>query len=263
MKRLLLASALLALSAFAASAADMAYKAPPPAPIKSINWTGWYVGFNVGYGNNYGDTTIVGNDVVANAVVATGAVPGTMNAQQSGWLGGGQIGYNWQYSQFLFGIETDLQFADIKGSASNVLTTGPLGFPASLTSLTSTNLDWFGTLRGRAGFLVSDRALIYATGGLAYGKVEHAASATLLTPIPGLNAAAIGNVSDTKTGWALGGGIEYALLPNITLRAEYMYLDFGNTGVTYNTGIAGIPISFSSNQDLTYHVVRGGMNFRF
>ncbi len=262
-KRSFLVGAVLALSALTASAADMptVYKAAPLPPA-AINWTGWYVGFNVGYGNNYSDTTVVGVDPISSLVVQTGIVPGVMNAQQSGWLGGGQIGYNWQYSQIVFGIETDIQFADVKGSATQVLTTGPIGLPASLTSTTQTNLDWFGTLRARAGFLVSDRALLYATGGLAYGSVDHGASAVLQTPF-GIAGSAIGNTSDVKTGWTLGAGMEYALLPNITLKAEYLYVDLGNIGSSYTANILGTNISFASNQDLSYHFVRGGLNFRF
>ena len=263
MKRLAFLSAL---SAFlfigAASAADLAYKAPPQVAPAAINWTGWYVGLNAGYGNNYQDTTVAGVDPISSLVVQSGAVPGAMSAQQSGWLGGGQIGYNWQYSQIVFGIETDIQFADVKGSATQVLTTGPIGLPASLTSTTQTNLDWFGTLRARAGFLVSDRALLYATGGLAYGSVDHGASAVLQTPF-GIAGSAIGNTSDVKTGWTLGAGMEYALLPNITLKAEYLYVDLGNIGSSYTANILGTNISFASNQDLSYHFVRGGLNVRF
>lgn len=260
--RLALAAALIAGAAASAPAADLAYKAASAAPIYVTQWGGWYLGANAGYGNSYKDTSVVGTDAIGQVLLDTGALPSNYQARQDGWLGGAQLGYNFQFGQWVLGLETDFQWSGIKGSASQTLTTTPLGLPITLTGNTNTELNWFGTLRPRLGFLVSDRALFYATGGLAYGEVTHASSAALTTGF-NFNAAAAGSQKDTQVGWTIGGGVEYALLPNVRLKAEYLYVDLGNIGTTYSTNIGATNVGFTSNVDLTYHVVRGGINFAF
>lgn len=246
-----------------AIAADMYTKAPPQrfdAPV--LSWQGWYFGGNGGYANSYDKTGIVGGNAISQTILDIGALPASLDTRQSGWFGGAQLGYNWQVGQFLFGVETDFQGGDINGSASQTLTLSPLGVPLGLGASAEDELKWFGTLRARLGFLVSDRALIYATGGLAYGKVEHSASATLTAPAP-FGVAAGSSVSDTKTGYVVGGGIEYAILPKWTIKTEYLYVDLGSIGTTYGATVLGTNINYASHSDLTYHLVRAGINYRF
>ena len=156
-----------------------------PAPITTtyvpvFTWTGFYVGVNAGYGwtqsNNVTFTT------------PTGLWTTYSSGNNSGFTGGGQIGYNMQYNQFVFGLETDIQYADF--GKKNYYSTGLGPFPTFATD----NGNYFGTVRGRVGYAI-DRTLIYVTGGLAYGDVGQT----------------VGNAS-TNWGWTLGGGVEYALL---------------------------------------------------
>ncbi len=162
---------LAALAIAPATAADMPvrgplYKYAPPPAVGVFNWSGMYAGFHLGYGFN--------DDV-------------------DGFLGGFQLGYNWQFSpNIVFGIEADISGTDMNGM--------PGGVPA--------HIDYLGTARARIGY-VWDRTMIYGTGGFAFSR-----------------AAAIG-IHDTDTGYALGAGLEWAYSNAWTLKAEYMYHDLG------------------------------------
>ena len=157
------------------------YAAPAPA-YAAYSWMGPYIGANVGY--QFGSVT-------------------HSPADPSGGAVGGQVGYNWQNGQFVFGVETDLQWAN----ADDVVS------PDKFTN------TWFGTARGRIGYAMNN-ILVYGTGGLAYGglKLEHKA----LTQ------------SESALGWALGVGMEVGLTPNWTARVEYLYLDLNDK--TFFTG---------------------------
>ncbi len=172
MKKILLSGvALVALFAAApASAADMPVRGPvykaAPAPV--FNWTGFYFGGHVGYG--WGDAAVIG-DV-------------------DGFIGGLQVGYNWQLSpNWVFGVEADIAGTDMNSAV------GP------------THVDYVGTLRARIGY-TWDRTMIYGTGGLAWSR------------------ASIGGVHDSDTGYALGFGVEWAFAPNWSTKIEYMYTAF-------------------------------------
>ncbi|HZP79317.1 MAG TPA: outer membrane protein [Pseudolabrys sp.] len=201
MKRLVLAAVgLLALSATAASAADlprraaMPVKAPAYAPV--YNWTGFYVGINGGGG--FGRSDFSGP-----------AFPAAFNV--SGGLVGGTLGYNWQANQAVFGLETDIDWSGIKGSGACGVTT------------CSTSNSYLGTFRGRLGY-AWDRFLPYLTGGLAYGNIN-------------TNVAGFGSGSSTKAGWTLGGGLEFAVAGPWTAKVEYLYADLGRGGSI--AGLAG------------------------
>lgn len=199
--------------ATAASAADMPArnytKAPPMAPM--FNWTGLYLGLNGGYG----------------WVDAGGSSVG-------GFVGGGQIGYNWQGigSPLVLGLEADIQGADIDQSETIGAVTG------------TTRVKAFGTVRGRIGYAF-DRAMIYATGGWAYTRT----SLDLTGPGGSISS------SDWSSGWALGGGLEYAFMGPWSAKLEYLHVDSGDVTLT----LAGVPIT--GNYDL--NVVRAGLNYRF
>ena len=153
-----------------ALAADMALKAPPP-PAYVYNWSGFYIGLNLGYsfGNEKTNWTVAGVPI------------GSTSAKMDGILGGGQAGYNWQSGSWVFGVEADIQGTGERGTTriSQSVTTDPCLFlvvvdcPITTTAALSNQekLTWFGTVRGRLGVTPTDRALIYATGGLAYGEI--------------------------------------------------------------------------------------------
>ncbi len=185
-------------------------------------WQGFYLGINGGYA--WGDTN---NAPFYNQGVYDGSL-GELSPE--GGFGGGQIGYNAVFGRLLAGVEADVQAADIGDSA---------GFGA-----VSTNIDWFGTVRGRLGF-VSDRTLIYATAGYAWADVESS-----------FNTAGFGiTESDMLDGYVLGGGIEYALTDNWSAKMEYQYVDLEDRRL----GIAGD----STRIDPDFHSVRAGLNYRF
>jgi outer membrane immunogenic protein len=221
MKRLCLS--LIGLVAFtgAAAAADLSrpapapyYKAPMVAPV--YNWTGLYFGINGG------------------GAFGTSSWDLTGSRDTSGGLVGGTIGYNWQAAQTVFGLEGDLDWADINGTST---TNCPGGC--------KTSDSWLSTVRGRLGY-AADRFLPYVTGGAAFGDIRASA--------PGF-----GTQSDTKAGWTLGAGLEAALVGNWTAKVEYLYVDLGsfNCGVSCGGGLASDNVSFKSN------ILRAGVNFRY
>jgi outer membrane immunogenic protein len=229
----------LALSASAVYGADMAppplYKALPPLPPPYF-WTGFYIGANGGFG---------GNNVNYSATVAGFPANATLNS--SGFLGGGQAGFNWQVSPlWVIGVETDFDGTDISSNAS---ATGPFA-----TATAGTKVDWFGTVRGRAGFLVTPNVLLYGTGGWAYGHTTSSASAALLGAGAGVSS------SSTQNGWTAGGGLEYAFNPWLSFKTEYRYVDLGTANLA--SGAVG-PVVFSVNEKTTFHTVTAGLNFKF
>jgi outer membrane immunogenic protein len=181
-----------------------------------------------------------------------------------GILGGAQIGYNWQSSpNWVFGIEADWQGSGQK--ASSVLPDQPyfvgLAFGA-VTSSYDAKIDWFGTVRGRIGY-AWDRILLYATGGLAYGEVKIAGTATdsgISIGGPFSSTAAFGG-SKVNAGWTLGGGIEGALVHNWTWKAEYLYVDLGTLDTSSAGPFGSEPVT--THTRFTDNVVRVGLNYRF
>jgi outer membrane immunogenic protein len=221
-----------------AQAADLApmpmYKAPM-LPPPAYSWTGFYVGANGGFGGNKFDYP-----------VTAGPASGTASLNSSGFFGGGQIGYNWQLSPlWVVGLETDFDEADIEGKATASTALGG----ASAGS----KIDWFGTVRGRAGALVTPNTLLYATGGWAYGHTTTSASAALL----GVGAAT--SIGSNQNGWAVGGGLEYAFNSWLSFKTEYLYVDLGTS--TLVSGAAGA-VPFSLSEKATAHTVKAGINIK-
>lgn len=263
-KTILIAAAAFIGCVSAASAGDISgpsYKAVMPQSVYS--WTGFYVGADGGGGLSQDSMRIGGGNSLGSAVVATGAVPNGLKTDPVGAFGGGFAGYNYQISpQFVLGIETDIQYSDIKGGDSRTLNTAPLGFPASLTTTGNSRLDWFGSTRGRVGYLITPTIMLYGTGGVAYGGVKDSASIVLTTPAPAFNGSAALANSSTLFGWDAGGGLEAAILPNISLRAEYQHIDLGATSMTGTAVVAKTPVSFTATQAHTYDTVRAGVSYK-
>lgn len=250
-----------------AFAADMAVKAPLPVPVYS--WTGWYVGLNAGGGweNTIDNSAAVSSCAGAPAALCPGlaaAVPGQFNTHPSGFIGGAQIGYNYQTGAVVWGVETDFQGAGIKGSASATNTVTTIGVPITVSGTGSQKLDWFGTLRGRLGWEPTSRLLIYATGGLAYGNVEAGASFSQLS-FPGGPTAAF--QSSTLAGWTVGSGLEWMFAPRWSVKGEYLYYDLGNVTLnqTLNAFPAGVNAAIAIQSVAHYHgnIARLGVNYKF
>lgn len=169
----------------------------------------------------------------------------------TGVAGGAQLGYNWQTGPFVFGAEADFQFANVDGSLSTSCSAALCGVPLSASY--NQNIPWFGTARGRVGY-AQDGWLIYATGGYAYARLETSASATA-----GANTATLSQ-QDFRNGWTAGGGIEVALTPSWSVKAEYLYMDFGSSTTTW--AVPGLP-TLTDSTALNMNVVRTGVNYRF
>jgi outer membrane immunogenic protein len=231
-------------AASAAQAADMAVKAPPLAPAPAL-WAGWYIGVNAGAVWQHGKSdTVSGVDFI----------PAT-SADATGFIGGGQIGYNWQSGNFVFGLEADID--GLTGTARSALTGTNPTIPKGQFS---NSIRWLSTIRGRLGVTVGDRGdtLLYATGGVAIGGVNNAWNN--LTPPAGL-----GSKSESKTlvGWAIGGGIEHMLWnSHWTIGVEGLFVDLGKSSVSIknNPGIGPFKTSHFSNEAA---IARLKLNYKF
>jgi outer membrane immunogenic protein len=260
MKKLLLSTVALLGLAGAAAAADLPLRGAiaPHAPLPAFTWTGFYVGAHAGYLWNDAETTMAGvGGPILPIDVAQGTLTRRASLEQESIIAGAQVGYNMQFGAFVAGVEADISGLDADDS-SRYSAVDQFLFPGVLThSSFRTELEWLATVRARIG-LPFERALIYATGGLAVGEVRNTFGVT----IPGFyNNSWTG--SDTETGWTVGGGIEYALTDNLSLRAEYLHYDLGDRTVRAadDVNFAGqyMDYDFSHRGDL----VRGGVNLRF
>jgi outer membrane immunogenic protein len=258
MKTVLLAAACAIGLASSTMAADMAIKAPPSAPDAVFSWTGFYVGINGGGGFTR-DESVILSETFNGAPFISGTWPGSGvfgKRDVSGGFGGGQIGYNWQAGSWVFGIEADAQGSGIRGSTGATLPYISVG--NTITTTRAEKLDWFGTVRGRIG-TTWDRWLVYGTGGLAYGRTK-----TSLNMTDTFNFFAATTVQTTRAGYAIGGGVEYALTPNWTVKGEYQYLDLGRRTINVPELLIAAPSAFavSNSMRYDYHTVRIGVNYK-
>lgn len=255
MKRIFLASTALALLAGPALAADLPARTPAPAPQAFtappvFTWTGFYAGANIGWTQNEISARNRGFGGV------TGAYP-NFSKTSNGFIGGLQAGYNQQFDMFVAGIEADINFLGNRRTTGNAAVTGvPGGLVTGVSA--SSRLDWLGTVRARAG-VAFDRVFFYGTGGLAFGAPDQR---LVLTGPTGTTHR--GTNSDTRLGWTLGAGAEFAMMDNLTLKAEYLYYDLGRNSVTATAAQAGVAgTSNTARFENTGHIARVGMNFRF
>ncbi|MDR3468181.1 MAG: porin family protein [Xanthobacteraceae bacterium] len=202
-----LVAVVVAHGAFAADLAPRTYTKAPVATDPVFNWSGPYVGVNLGYG-------------AASDPVKLAFTPASDGGEQptvapAGWLGGGQLGYNYQAGRWVLGVEGDVQATALRQSICFDFCN------PSITFRVTQELPWFATMRGRVGYAAGP-ALIYATGGAAFTSVKTALVDTF-APAPDV----AGTFNDVRTGWVVGGGIEAMLGGHWTAKAEYLYLDFG------------------------------------
>jgi outer membrane immunogenic protein len=261
MKTRLLAASLVATLWGSAIAADMPVKAPPPVAPAVFNWSGCYIGGNVGATINDSDITVSpsGDFLGAGFVAFNPLRTDSFGLNDVAITGGGQIGCNWQTARWVFGLEADIQAAGINES---IALTRTLAAPlvGTVTHAVSHEIKWWGTVRSRIG-LAANEWLFYVTGGLAYGQVQSAAS-TRFNLVGDLYS---GSASDTRWGWTLGGGIERSFAPKWSAKVEYLYVDLGSFSYLMpNVPPPAFPtFSYTANVDTAFHVVRLGLNYRF
>jgi outer membrane immunogenic protein len=242
LKALLAGVAACAIAVSAAQAADLPSRSAPAPLIAAVpvfTWTGFYVGVNAGYGWSNNDSYAYYDPTVAYY---------GDSSNEGGFIGGGQIGYNYQMGAFVIGAEADIQYADL-GASDN-------GYAGLAYYGDNSDGNYFGTVRLRLGFAF-DRALIYATGGLAYGDIA-TGSSSAYGGFAGVVPAGYyyyGSDDSINTGWTLGAGFEYAFTDNLTGRIEGLYvnLDTKNNSFGY----------YSGSNEAEFGVVRAGLNYKF
>ncbi|WP_342110307.1 porin family protein [Methylobacterium sp. SI9] len=285
MKTLLLASTVLVSTAVAASAADLPRRAAPPptfTPVPVFTWTGFYLGVNAGYGFDANNRRTTNYNLPAGSVVGSEDTAGVISvrnrANNDGFSGGAQIGYNYQFtpgSGVVIGFEADAQYVDFARRSNGTQDYVGLGYPGAAftrprayVATSGNGLDYFGTVRGRLGYAF-DRTLVYATGGYAYGSGQD-----------DQNFAGRRFRDSFRTGYAVGGGVEYALPTDsflnffhssaVTLKVEGLYVNLDRqknaaagvyvpsllppNGVAYLNGGAA---------KTEFAVVRAGVNYKF
>lgn len=186
---------------------------------------------------------------VSGASAQCAANTGANSATGSGFVAGGQLGYNWQQGSWVYGVETDLSGSGLKSSMTGGLSTA---IPCGDSAATTANVDWYGTVRGRAGWAV-DKVLFYGTAGLAYGKVD------LSSIYSSAGATVNASTSSTRAGWVVGAGAEYWLQPNLALTLGYQYVDLGTLSLSATSG----GLTEAASAHAAFHVVTVGLNWRF
>ena len=217
---------------------------PTKAPVRKVlapasGWTGLYIGAHIG-------GSFLKSDWTNTNPPGIGSDDADINV--SGFLGGGQIGFNYQIDRIVAGIEADGSWTSVNSTASGCYSAFPLLAPQTC----KVEADSFATLTGRLG-VTWDQTLVYAKGGAAWGhfKYENDCPACLSPNY---------STSETRSGWTMGGGIEYALGNNWSVKAEYDYLDFGTKTLTF-TGIPGD--TFTQDIANRVQIVQVGANYRF
>lgn len=238
-----IAAAMLVMAPGAAWSADLTY-VPADAGIMydtkpAFSWTGFYGGAHLGYG--WGDT----GGSYSGSLGGFTAGDEIVGFDVDGVLGGVQLGYNWQWNQFVLGAEADLSLSGADGSGLQASLPGPITVDASA------DIDWVATIRARAGYTV-DRFLVYATGGLAFG------GASLEVTADGGGFADPAEDDQTHFGWTIGAGLEYAITDTWSAGIEYRYVDLGSESYSDPDVIDG-----SADLDLAFHALTARVNYHW
>jgi opacity protein-like surface antigen len=284
--RPLAAALALACAAAPASAADLA--PPPPA----FTWSGLYIGFNAGYAwpANLAFSTSAVNAFDSSAIPALAApavIPhlwgpasaigatGSIGTHLNGFFSGGQLGYNWQFSDhWVAGLEADIDAGGVRGGGGFTNLTPAAIFPpfvAATSVSVNRTLEYLGTVRGRLGYAITPTMLLYATGGLAYGGISTSTTVRQsLTPSELVTAATQPDFFDNRLGWTVGGGVETALTGEISAKLEALYYNLGSAdtagaplvhNAVFGAAVVGDVISTSTR--FQGFVFRGGLTYRF
>jgi outer membrane immunogenic protein len=261
-RKLLLASAgAIALTGSAAMAAEPPVYPPPPPPPPIFTWTGVYLGGQIGYAWSNGSNNFNGFDPFFNrgqGVFLNSSAGGTPN----GVIGGAHVGYNYQIpawnwfssSGVVIGLEGTVDGTSLSNTAIAVFPDG-----SNLSASSTANIQ--GSIRGRIG-IAWDRALIYGTGGVAFGGFETNVRFNGTDFATGAPFFASGSISSTRVGWTVGGGIDYAITNNWSIFAEYRYTNFGSISEN-NFGQLPGGFTFNGSRQLQQNQVQVGFSYKF
>jgi outer membrane immunogenic protein len=265
MKRIagaVLVTAAMTAPGFAADLGARSYTKAAPVVAPVSNWSGFYVGANLGYGWGNGNTDFSFLPTPADFLLNNGS----LGIRSTGMIGGAQLGYNWQIGSLVTGLEADIQGSGTRGSASAAPIVTSTGRPDSIIRISSEpKLSWFGTVRGRLGVTVTPDLLLYGTGGLAYGHVDASANYSLPEDPP---VVAPASVSKTKVGWTAGAGAEWMFAHNWSAKLEYLYVDLGSESAVANLASTN-PQAVSPGLAVGYtwrfreNIARVGVNYHF
>lgn len=275
---------LLVSSTTLAFAADLpADKSPASPPPPSFTWTGLYLGFSFAHTWTGSDPIVVNSTNIFDATSGFGLASGfgangSTGARLNGFMSGGQLGYNWQFSEkFVAGLEADIQGAGVGGGGGFATVVPASANNYAVTSATlNRNLEYLGTLRGRLGYAVTPRVLIYATGGLAYGGANQTftMSQELVLSTLFSKPATVDQYSNL-VGWTAGGGGEVAVTDQLSAKLEYVYFNLGKLNsmnwsynpLAFTNLVTGGPVQLANSTNATNrysgHVLRAGLNYRF
>jgi iron complex outermembrane recepter protein len=254
------------------------YKAPTKAPaygapiVTVWSWVGPYLGINVGYSAGKSKTDAVFSDPTGAPLFATGS-----SDNLNGVIAGFQGGYNWVPSNWLMtGIEADIQLSTQNTTPTFVcpgaLCNPAIGdvAPAAAALDRAQKLDWFATVRGRLGAIVTPDIMLYLTGGLAVAEIKTAGTVAGFSSgfddngNPIATAVGLGFYDHrTKAGWTAGAGFETHLSGNLTGKAEYLYLDFGSVSIATSNPLNATPVAVNLESRISDHIVRVGLNYKF
>jgi outer membrane immunogenic protein len=295
MQSLKIAASLILLSSASALAADLpSIKSAPVAPPAPM-WAGFYAGLNAG--GTWASNNIINSSTQLlytpqnSADLYTAAVLSGPRylSNPLGFIGGGQIGYNWQIRanslNIITGIEADIQGLGGVNSNANLWNYAPYAGngnqannPFSITHniQANSNLSWLGTIRGRLGYELMPSLLLYGTGGLAYGgyssNIQHMMNSVDISTCYNFLVYGANNNSQTMVGWTAGGGAEWMLMPNLSVKAEYLYFDLGNSagslinnayGYANANGMHAMVSLTNYSQRISGNIARAGVNYHF
>jgi outer membrane immunogenic protein len=246
----------IALTSAPALAADLPMKARPLPPSPAWSWSGFYVGVHAGAGWGTDETNLTGINLGPLAIALAPGLAFNQNSR-SGFLGGGQAGFNWQSGLFVLGVQGDIAGMDVKGRDNCLI----------ILNCTSKS-DWLATVSGRVGAVVLDRGLVYVKGGGAWMHTNNSVDVTGFA-IPGVAAGGIvipaTNITSAgfdQGGWLLGMGTEWMITPNLTAFVEYDYMRFEDKNVRF--ALTALPIvTFDTKQTNTLSVAKVGVNYKF
>ncbi len=254
-------------------------------PAPAMPWTGFSVGVNLGGAWGGADAAQIGilpfgsgpNPGIAQALTGPSiaqVLTGNLSSETGGFVGGAQVGYNYEFSNGLvLGVEADFQGLTGKSTVAQSGVGADI-YVAGVSNIGSLNfskqLDYLGTVRARAGYQVAPGILAYLTGGLAYGSANfrEVSSVTQLSGLAPFSAFSAANYSSTLTGWTLGGGVEFPVWANLTAKIEYLYYDLGSIsanrpfiGATSNPFTA--QLLSQTNVRFDGSIARFGVNYHF
>jgi len=224
------------LRAATAEAADMPHRMPAPEAAR-FSWNGFYLGTHTG--------VAVGKSTTSNVAPYGGfdsGIPLSYDLKPVGIFGGGQLGYNWQYGAYVFGLEGDIGYLGLNDNTS-----APPG------QYVSSQYGWYGTITGRLGVAMYDRLLTYVKGGAAVASITNSAGA-LVGGV--LDPNDFSETKKTRWGWTVGSGFEYALNQSWSVKSEYLYMNFGKLNSTNLDGD-----TFTHKNQV--HSLKVGLNYRF